>query len=694
MSRLPVIHQTEATECGLACLAMIANYHGHDLDLNALRQRVSVSLKGARLKSLMQMAGDLGFGTRALRLDLEHIDRLQCPAILHWDMNHFVVLRQVKRGKAYIHDPGRGLVVMSLAALSDHFTGVALEITPAADFAPVSSRMRMGMSQLWSRLVGLKRAVLQTLLLSAVLQLMVLATPFFLQFVIDGALPKDDLQLLAALAIGFSGLAIIRAVSEGVRSWAILIYGNQMSYQMVANVFRHLLHLPVSYFEKRHVGDIISRMNSTQPIQLALTQDAVAVLIDGAMAVITLAVMFMFSPLLAAIVAGSTLGLTFITLLIYPHMRRTQEDAIVTRAVENTHLIESIRASTTVKLFGRETAREGAWRNLYADFINANIKYGQWMIWQKFADTLIGGLQLVAVVYFGARLIMTGGSGFTVGMLFAFIMYRQLFAQSATLLLTKGIQFRLLGLHLERLSDVVYAEPENIKDHGNTPDTPIAGEITLDNVSFRYSDDDPWILRNVTLVIRAGDMVAFTGKSGGGKTTLMKLLLGLYEPTEGRILIDGTPLAEFGLQNWRRRLGVVMQDDKLLSGTIADNISFFDPEMDMKAVIRAAQAAQIHDEIAAMPMTYLSMVGDMGSILSGGQKQRVILARAIYSNPDVLFLDEGTANLDILTEAQIADVVESLTKTRIIVAHRPEFLNRASQVVEITTISKPDNKYG
>ncbi|WP_017931211.1 peptidase domain-containing ABC transporter [Robiginitomaculum antarcticum] len=686
MNRLPVIHQTEATECGLACLAMIANYHGHDLDLNALRQRVSVSLKGATLKSLMQMAGDLGLGTRALRLDMDHITQLQCPAILHWDMNHFVVLKKIARGKAHIHDPGRGLVVMSLAALSDHFTGVALEVTPSADFTPVTSRMRARMSQLWSRLIGLKRAVVQTLLLSAVLQLMVLATPFFLQFVIDGALPGNNFQLLAALAIGFAGLAIIRAVSEGVRSWAILIYGNQMSYQMVANVFRHLLRLPAAYFEKRHVGDIISRMNSTQPIQQALTQDAVAVLIDGVMAVITLAVMFMFSPLLAAIVAGSTAVLALITLLIYPHMRRTQEDAIVTRAVENTHLIESIRASTTIKLFGRETAREGAWRNLYADFINANIKYGQWMIWQKFADTLIGGLQLVAVVYFGARLIMTGEAGFTIGMLFAFMMYRQLFAQSATMLLTKGIQFRLLGLHLERLSDVVYATPEAITDHSGGLEKAIAGEITLDNVSFRYSEDDPWILRHVNLVIPAGEMLAITGKSGGGKTTLMKLMLGLYEPSEGRILIDGMPLADFGIQNWRRRLGVVMQDDKLMSGTIADNISFFDPEMEMETVIRAAKAAQIHEDIASMPMNYLSMVGDMGSILSGGQKQRVILARALYHNPDVLFLDEGTANLDVLTEAQIADVVENLPQTRIIVAHRPEFLNRSDRILEIATI--------
>ena len=662
---------------------MVANYHGHNFDLNALRQRMSISMKGATLQSLMQMAGDLQLSTRALTLDMEHLGQLQLPAILHWDMNHFVVLKKIARGKAHIHDPGRGLVVMSLSSFSEHFTGVALELTPAIDFVPATARMGTRISQLWTKLIGLKRAVLQTFILSVVLQIMVLAMPFFLQFVIDGALPQDDLKLLAALAIGFGGIAAMRAISEAVRGWAILIYGNQLSFQMVGNVFHRLIRLPASYFEKRHVGDIISRMGSTQPIQTALTKDAVAIIIDGTMAVLTLAVMFTFSPTLTLIVLISTALLIVITLFIYPHMRSAQEDAIITKAAENTYVIESIRASTTIKLFGREAAREAAWRNLYTEFMNSSIKYGQWAIWQKFAETLIVGLQVVAIVYFGARLIMTGNGGFTLGMLFAFMMFRQLFAQSMTVLLTKGVQFRLLGLHLDRLSDIIYAEAET--QASGAPDGPTSarGEIELRGVSFRYSDTDPWVLKDVNCIIAAGDMVAFTGKSGGGKTTLMKLVLGLYAPTQGEILIDGVPMRDFGLQNWRRHLGVVMQDDSLLSGTIADNISFFDPQIDMQAVEAAAQAAQISDDIAAMPMGYLSLIGDMGSILSGGQKQRVLLGRALYHRPSLLILDEGTANLDVQTEALIGGVIEKLALTRIIVAHRQELLRRSDKVFEI-----------
>lgn len=680
-SSLPVIHQTEATECGLACVVMIANYYGHDLDLNTMRQSHSASLKGASLKSIMGIADDLGLGARPLRLDMEHLEQLQCPAILHWDLNHFVVLKKVTKTRVHIHDPGRGLRVMSRSEFSDHFTGVALELTPTADFQAQTGRMRAHIGQLWTRLIGIKRAIAQTLILSVIIQMMVLAAPFYLQFTVDSAIPKSDLSLLLALALGFGGLALIKAISEAVREWAILVYGNQMSFQMVANVFRHLIRLPVSYFEKRHVGDIISRMGSTTPIQMALTQSVVAILIDGAMALITLAVMFWFSPALAMIVLISVALLIVITLAIYPSMRRTQEEAIVTKAIENSHVIESIRASTTVKLFGREAQREANWRNLFADYINASVAYGQWVIGQKLAQDILIGLQIVIVIYFGAKMIIADASAFTIGMLFSFMGFRQYFTDSVTQLLQKGIEFRLLSLHLDRLSDILYADPEDLDDRDERakPITDLRGEIELKNVSFRYSDTDPWILKEYSLTIPAGQMLTLTGKSGGGKTTLMKLMLGLYEPTSGQVLIDGVPLADLRLRDWRQSLGVVMQDDKLMSGTIADNISFFDPQMDMARIMKAAKAARIHDEIAAIPMNYLSMVGDMGSILSGGQKQRVLLARALYHEPKVLFLDEGTANLDEQTEREIADVISAMTLTRVIIAHRPEFINRADE---------------
>ena len=682
-ARLPVILQTEMSECGLACLAMIARYHGHDIDLNVLRRKHLVSMTGASLKSVIAIADGLQLSSRPLRLDMDHLEKLQLPAMLHWDLNHYVVLKSIKGDMAEIVDPGVGLRKMKLSRLSNHFTGIAVEFTPQADFKAVQARIKPRISLLWSRLVGLKRAITQTLVLSVILQAIILLSPFYLQLVVDAVLPRGDNSLLMALAIGFGGLVILRAAAEAVRGWAILVYGNQMSLQMVGNVFRHLIRLPARYFERRHVGDIISRMGSTVPIQEALTQSVPAVLIDGAMAILMLIVMFLYSPLLGGIVLATVLGLVLATVLIYPHLRRTQEESIYAKALENSHVIESIRAITTVKMFGREAEREAAWRNLYTDFINANVGYGKWVVARKFFETLLTGLQVVLVVWAAVSLMLGDGSGFTLGMLVAFLAYRQYFTDAVVQLLEKGIEFNLLSLHLDRLSDIIFAETDADQSGEATLDK-LKGRVSLDGVSFRYSDTDPWVLTDHSLDIAAGEMVTLTGPSGGGKTTLMKLMLGLYDPVKGAVKIDGQDLRDIDRSDWRSRIGVVMQEDRLLSGTLADNISFFDPEIDMQRVYKAAIAAQIHETIAALPMNYQLQIGDMGSILSGGQKQRVLLARALYQDPAVLFLDEGTANLDVETEAAIVQIIRDLPITRIIVAHRPAFLDASDRILRIT----------
>ena len=682
-ARLPVILQTEMSECGLACLAMIARYHGHDIDLNVLRRKHLVSMTGASLKSVIAIADGLQLSSRPLRLDMDHLEKLQLPAMLHWDLNHYVVLKSIKGDMAEIVDPGVGLRKMKLSRLSNHFTGIAVEFTPQADFKAVQARIKPRISLLWSRLVGLKRAITQTLVLSVILQAIILLSPFYLQLVVDAVLPRGDSSLLLALAIGFGGLVILRAAAEAVRGWAILVYGNQMSLQMVGNVFRHLIRLPARYFERRHVGDIISRMGSTVPIQEALTQSVPAVLIDGAMAILMLIVMFLYSPLLGGIVLATVLGLVLATVLIYPHLRRTQEESIYAKALENSHVIESIRAITTVKMFGREAEREAAWRNLYTDFINANVGYGKWVVARKFFETLLTGLQVVLVVWAAVSLMLGDGSGFTLGMLVAFLAYRQYFTDAVVQLLEKGIEFNLLSLHLDRLSDIIFAETD-ADQSGEAQLDELKGRVSLDGVSFRYSDTDPWVLTDHSLDIAAGEMVTLTGPSGGGKTTLMKLMLGLYDPVKGAVKIDGQDLRDIDRSDWRSRIGVVMQEDRLLSGTLADNVSFFDPEIDMQRVYKAAIAAQIHETIAALPMNYQLQIGDMGSILSGGQKQRVLLARALYQDPAVLFLDEGTANLDVETEAAIVQIIRDLPITRIIVAHRPAFLEASDRILRIT----------
>jgi len=683
--KLPIILQAEATECGLASLAMIAKYHGHDVDLNGLRQRFPISLKGAALETLIDLSGKLDLGARALRVDFEALPNVITPAILHWDLNHFVVLKQIKGNKAYIHDPAYGLRMMKLEDVSDHFTGVVLELSPTSDFQKQKARNTMRLSQLWDRLVGWKRAIIQLLFLSFVLQLISLTSPFYLQLVVDEAIVKFDTKLLLVLASAFLGLAIIQNLTSLMRGWTVLFFSNQLSFQMVANLFKHLMHLPADYFEKRHIGDILSRMGSTSPIQTALTESVVAGIIDGIMAIITGIVIFIYSPLLGAIVLVSVIINFAITLAYYPVLRRKQEEMIITAAKENTHMIESVRASTTIKLFNAQNQRLSIWRNLMADTINTGISYGKYELVMGSIQGLVSAIQSVLVVYFGAKLILSGSNQFTVGMLFAFMSYRGNFTSAVNSLFSKVIEFRLLNLHLDRIADIAQAKPEFTSfAESNLSEAAIKGKIELRNVRFRYSPSDPWILDDVSLVINPQDFVAFIGPSGGGKTTLLKLILGLYAPTEGEILIDGHPLTDDNRTKWRQSMGVVMQDDQLLSGTIADNISFFDPNLDMERVYEVAKQASIHDEIMAMPMKYLSLMGDMGSALSGGQRQRVLLARAFYREPIILCLDEGTANIDEQTEIKIVDIIKNSSLTRLVVAHRPEFINQADRLCVVS----------
>lgn len=678
--RLPVVHAAEAAECGLACMAMLSAYHGHGVDLNGLRQRFPVSISGATLRSLMEFADGLGFSTRALRVDLSALDRVTLPAILHWDLCHFVVLKSVSAKGAVIHDPAFGERTFSLEELSKHFTGIVLEVTPSADFKPINSRSPLRLSHLWSKMSGQWSAIAQVMLLSIALQIAVFAAPFQLQLVVDEALFRNDGDLLTVLALGFGALVVVQSAIEALRAWTLRVFGSLLTFQMVCNLVRHLVRLPADFFEKRHVGDILSRLESVTPIQELMTHGLVSSVIDGVMATIAAAILFYYAPTLAIVVMIAVVINIAISLAVYPAMRRRMEEELLAKAKEQTHLMETVRASTTIKLMGRENEREAGWRNLYAEVINANVSVGKYQISLQAVQGLLTGLQTVIVTYLAGKLILDG-QGFSVGMLFSFLSFRQTFTDRAFDLVHQLMELRFLGLHLDRLADIACAEAEGTTLVGPAGD--IRGDIRVSGVSFRYGASDATVLDDVSLDIAPGEFVAITGPSGGGKTTLMKLLLGLQRPTQGSISLDGNPATANHWRAWRKHVGVVAQDDRLLSGTIADNIAFFDPDLDMERVQEAAISAQVHQEILRMPMQYLSLVGDMGSTLSGGQRQRVLLARALYRQPKVLVLDEGTANLDERTEELIAELISDLPITRIVVAHRPALIRRAHRVIEV-----------
>ncbi len=673
---LPIIIAAEAAECGLACMAMIAHYHGHDVDLNGMRQRFSLSLTGATLRSIMGFADALELAPRPLRVELSALKKVQCPAILHWNLDHFVVLAKVTRRGITIHDPAIGKRCLPMEEASKHFTGVVVEFAPTANFAPIMAHGNLPLWALWSRMKGNHAALAQVLILSLALQVVTFAAPFQLQLVVDQALFRSDADLLTVLALAFGGLALIQAGLDALRGWALRIYGQLFMFQVTGNLVRHLLRLPADFFEKRHLGDILSRLGSVGPIQDAITRGIVAAMIDGVMALIAAIVLFFYSTTLAAIVLGSVGLQLLIALAYYGATKERMLQEIVAKAKESSVLMESVRAAVTIKLLGREVEREAAWRDAYASVINTGFRTGKLQIGQGFLQASVSGIQTVLVTFLAAMMIIAG-EGFSVGMLFAFLAYRATFTDRAVALINQGLQFRLLRLHLDRVSDIVANAPEA---GGPVLPVKVYGAVQAEGISFRYGASDPLILEEVSLAVLPGEFVAITGMSGGGKSTLVKLLMGLYQPTSGKILLDGQQADGERWRGWRKHIGFVAQDDRLLSGTLAENIAAFDPEIDMARVEAAAEAAQVADDIARFPMRYLSLVGDMGSTLSGGQRQRVLLARAFYRQPKILFLDEGTANLDEATEDKLAGLIEGLKITRIIVAHRPALIRRAQKV--------------
>ncbi|TMN88131.1 ABC transporter ATP-binding protein [Pseudoalteromonas phenolica] len=681
---LPIILQSEAAECGLASLAMVACYHGYQTDLVSIRQKFSISLEGATLLDIMGFAEQLNLSTRPLRIELEDLDALQTPCILHWDLNHFVVLKKANEKRIVIHDPAKGEKTLTLEEASKHFTGVALELTPTKDFEKQESKPTLKFSDFWSRISGLKRSLLLIFLLSMLLQVFTLAAPYYIQLVIDDVVLTGDTSLLTVLAVGFFLVLVFEIATNALRGFTLLHFGNQMNIQLGANLFHHLVRLPISYFEKRHMGDVVSRFGSLQQVKQLLTTGVIEAIIDGLMAIITLAMIFFYSPTLSAVVLVAVFAYAGVRIAMYKPYRAISEQEIMARAEENSNFMETVRGIQTIKLFGSEVKREGQWQNRYANAINQNIRIGNFNIGYDAVNRALFGIENIVVVYLAAHLVIQGG--FSTGMLFAFMSYKRQFMEKTANLIEKFIEFKMLGLHFDRIADIALTEkedlqPANIKRHT------LEGDIEVNNVSFAYSDATPNVLDNLSLNIKAGESVAITGPSGCGKSTLLKILLGLNKTKSGEVLIDGVPLEQIGARQYRQQIAAVMQDDELLSGSVSDNIAFFDTPVDMERVVYCAQLAAIHDDIAQMPMGYDSLIGDMGSSLSGGQKQRIILARALYKQPKILFMDEATSHLDTNLEADINEAVSRLDITRVIIAHRKETIASADREIKLKKVA-------
>ena len=677
--RLPILLQTEASECGLACLCMIASYWGHHIDLASMRRRFSVSIQGLSMKSMMSMAHGLALQTRPLKLAVPHLTQLVLPCILHWDLNHFVVLKSVTDKYALIYDPAVGKRRMTLDEFGKHFTGVALETLPAANFERKRETQNFSLLSLMGRVFGIKRALLQLLILGLTLQICALLAPLYTQWLVDDALLAADRDLTTVLGCGFLLLVLLQTSIGAVRSWLTTVMTANLNFQWLGNVFAHLMKLPLPYFEKRHTGDIVSRFASIQTIQHSLTSQFVEGIIDGVLVLGTLAMMVIYNAMLGAVACTTVLLYVALRWTIFRALREASSEQIIHAAKQQTHFLESVRGVQCIRLFGRVEERRAGWMNALADQFNAELRMAKLTVSYQSANALLFNCERVIVLWIGALAVLD--NRFSIGMLFAFISYKEQFSLRMASLVDKLFELCMFRLHGERVADIILTETENDTQTAETDLESIVPSIEIRKLTFRYADNEPNILNGLNLIIPAGQCVAVGGPSGSGKTTLLKLLLGLLEPTEGEILVGGIKLTKLGLSNYRRLLGTVMQDDSLFAGSIADNISFFDPSPSQQQIQACAVLAAVHDDITAMPMGYNTLVGDLGSALSGGQRQRILLARALYNKPKLLVLDEATSQLDVPNERAVNAAIQKIPLTRIIVAHRPDTIAMAQRVI-------------
>lgn len=656
---------------------MVAAFHGHQTTLNVLRRNFSVSSRGATLEHLVDIANQLGLSARPFRCETNELQQLRLPSILHWNLNHFVVLEKVTRLGAVILDPAIGKRYVSWKELGNRFSGIALELTPTKDFEKNQRVDRLKIVDLLPLSSPLWFAGAKAIVLSIFLQFFVLLSPFFGQLVIDAAIPRSDRTLLFFLAAAFGLFKLLEIATETIRSFVLQYISVLMSFDMETSVLRHLIRLPLDYFQKRHIGDIQQRFQTIQQIKNFVIQGLVGAFIDGVFALTIGVVLFLYDPYLA-LIALSTVGAYAAIRLGFLHaQKQLTMNVMVTEAEKNSNFLETLRAMPTIKGANLENKRENSWRNHAVTALNAQVKIGNASILFKAAGALLLGASNIFVMYYAAQEVMN--FNITVGMLVAFLAFKSQFESRLFALMETFLNLKVLDAQVERIADIVESEREPIHSDSG-PIRKIDGAISAKDITFRYSPFEPAVLKGVSIEITQGEFVAFTGPSGGGKTTLVKLLIGLLEPTSGEIFIDDVPMSQIGQAQLRQQMSIVAQNEGLISGTVTDNITLFDEHVDQDKLNYASQMASIFEDITRMPMQFNSLVGDMGTSLSGGQVQRLLLARAIYRSPSILVLDEATSQLDVPTEKLINESLRRLNITRLVVAHRPDTVEAADRV--------------
>lgn len=675
--RVPVVRGHQWSDCGAACLAMTLGYLGRDVRLSEVREATGVDRDGVDALAILRAAEWYGLRGRGLRLEVEDASYLPPGTILHWELNHFVVLdRYVRRG-VHIVDPAHGRRFVPMDKFRRSFTGVALVLEPTESFEPgAAGGNRLGVYL--RKLIGQRHLIGRVVVTSVLLRLFALALPILTGLVVDRVVPRSDYHFLWVVCAGLGLMVVFQLMASLIRGHLLLQLRTNLDTRMTLGFVDYLVSLPYEFFQRRPAGDLMMRVNSNATIREILTSNTLSALLDGFMAAVYLLLIFLASPGLGVVVLCIGAVQIGVYLVYRRRYRELMAQNLETQARSQAYLVQLVTGIETLKTAGAEHRAVEHWSNLYVDELNVSLERGRLA---AVVDSLMGALQTggpLVVLAYGALLVMDGN--LSLGFMLALSALAAGFLQPLNALVGAALQLQLLSGYVERIDDVMSTEPE--EDRSKVSRAPqFSGAIRLDEVTFRYGPQAVPAVREVSLTVRPGQSVAIVGRSGSGKSTLAKLLLGLYRPSEGRILYDDRDLRELGVLSVRRQLGIVPQHPYIFGASIRDNISITDSSLSLDRVVEAARTACVHEDIIAMPMGYETVLADGGASLSGGQRQRLALARALVHRPAILLLDEATSSLDTETEARVSRNLDALSCTRIVIAHRLSTIAGADSIV-------------
>jgi ATP-binding cassette subfamily B protein len=683
LKRFAWIQQAEEMDCGAACLAMICKHYGINMTLGKLRELANVTTSGATMASLARTGESLGFTTRGVQCAFEMLRGFDLPFIIHWEGYHYVVVYGVSARQVWLADPATGFKKLSIEEFERGWSGTCLTFTPRANLAEETAS-RSPWVRFARYLIPHRKILLHLILATFVIQMLGIVPPMIIQNILDGVIVHQNVSLLHLLIAGLIISNVFTQLMTTIRAALSNFMVRKLDFTMMSQFFRHTLSLPYSFFAKRKTGDIFARFQENQTIRAFLTESTVTTVLNLLMIFIYFSVLFLYNVKLTLLLIAFVVPILALTVLVTPKTKTFAREVFGSSTDAKAYLMEALGGAETVKGMGIERPVRLKWEKKYANSLEVQFRAQSFNIWVGMVGQLLSAATTIAILWAGASLVLA--RELTIGQLIAF--NALMGSVLAPLMGLVGLWSRLndAAVAMERLGDVLDLEPEQKPEDLATrvalPD--LRGEIKFDGVYFRYGGDEtPYVLENINLEIKPGELIAIVGRSGSGKTTLAKLLVGFYTPTEGKLTVDGYDINVIDKEYYRAQVGYVMQTNLLFSGTISENIACGDDSPDRRRIEEVAKRADAHGFIAKMPRGYEQMVGERGTGLSGGQIQRLCIARALYHDPRLLVFDEATSALDTQSESNIMASMDDILsgRTAVIIAHRLSTIMRADKIL-------------